>query len=325
MNREDLEVYDRNIRLWGKDTQIKISNSNVLLINLSPSNTEVAKNLILSGINLLFLTDENFVTQKDVEHNFFFSSPDIGQKKNDVLKAKLEKINSLVSISLVPIDEINHEKTKIACIDRRGISEGQFEEIENFLFKNKIITYYIDNIYDKGFFINNLESNFIKKCEEQNKNNHIILYDTDEEGENKVNKNEVIELDKENENKKESVDVDYSFIKIAEKLAKNFDKKLLTKKTSKMLSAISYTFYKLNTLLEFQKNNIVVTKIKGEIDSNIQYYYQNRDKIFYPTECVIGGIISQEIVKCITMKEIINCDLYSYNPINEIGEFFSMG
>ena len=88
MNREDLEVYDRNIRVWGKDTQIKISSSNVLLINLAPANTEVAKNLILSGINLLFLTDENFVTQKDVEHNFFFSSP--------ALTSILTRISSLV-------------------------------------------------------------------------------------------------------------------------------------------------------------------------------------------------------------------------------------
>lgn len=324
MNREDLEVYDRNIRLWGKETQIKISNSNVLLINLSPTNTEVAKNLILSGINLLFLIDEKLVTQKDVAHNFFFSSQDIGQKKNDVLKGKLENINCLISITLVPIDQINNEKAKIACVDRRGFSEEQFEKIEDFLFKNSIITYYIDNIYDKGFFINNLESNFSNNSEEGNKENDIILCDSDEEGEKQAKKNEVIELDKENGNNKEIVDVDYSFIKISEKLEKNFDKKMQTKKSSKMISAISYTFYKLNTPFESQKNNKLISKINGEIDSNIKYFNQNKDKIFYPTECVIGGIISQEIVKCIAMKEIINCDLYSYNPINEIGEFFSM-
>ena len=82
MNEHEYELYDRNIRLWGKDNQKRLNNSKVLLINLTSNICELAKNLILSGVSL-YLYDkcsgsECLVSDEDIQSNFFLSEEDIG-------------------------------------------------------------------------------------------------------------------------------------------------------------------------------------------------------------------------------------------------------
>ena len=59
-----------------------MSNSKVLLINLTSSITELAKNLVLSGVSLLIYDDQSVVDNSDIETNFFLSQDDIGNKVN---------------------------------------------------------------------------------------------------------------------------------------------------------------------------------------------------------------------------------------------------
>jgi hypothetical protein len=55
----------------------------VLLINLTSVITELAKNLILSGVSLYLYDKKNdsetLITEKDIETNFFISEEEIGK------------------------------------------------------------------------------------------------------------------------------------------------------------------------------------------------------------------------------------------------------
>lgn len=71
-------VYDRQMRLWGVEAQKRLQSSCVLISGLSALGSELAKNLVLSGMNVT-VQDEATVTKTVVETQFFFSEKDVGQ------------------------------------------------------------------------------------------------------------------------------------------------------------------------------------------------------------------------------------------------------
>jgi molybdopterin/thiamine biosynthesis adenylyltransferase len=97
------ELYDRNIRLWGRENQTKLNKSHVLLINLNSTISELAKNLILSGVNLyLYDKDSKGINQKisysDVNSNYFLSSDLLNAERLCELKKCFKKLNSYTDI-----------------------------------------------------------------------------------------------------------------------------------------------------------------------------------------------------------------------------------
>jgi molybdopterin/thiamine biosynthesis adenylyltransferase len=63
-------IYDRQIRLWGSSSQLRIKSSTVLILGLTRTSTEIAKNAILAGANLI-LCDDSAVN--DENRNFLIA------------------------------------------------------------------------------------------------------------------------------------------------------------------------------------------------------------------------------------------------------------
>jgi molybdopterin/thiamine biosynthesis adenylyltransferase len=122
LDEETYELYDRNIRLWGKENQIKLNRSYVLLINLNGVVTELAKNFVLSGVNLyLYDRIENslphLVELDDIKSNFFLDSRDLKKERGKVLKEKLSQINSYVSVEeLESLENLEGVNIQSACL-----------------------------------------------------------------------------------------------------------------------------------------------------------------------------------------------------------------
>ena len=98
MNKELIAENDRSIRLYGIETQKKLFESTTILFNLTPSITELAKDLLLSGVSLILFDDNSIINELDTEINFFFNSDDINKNKSIVLKNKLQMIKELLII-----------------------------------------------------------------------------------------------------------------------------------------------------------------------------------------------------------------------------------
>lgn len=99
LNESEFKVYDRQLRLWGFDAQQKMKNSLVLVVNLTPTCTELARHLVLSGINIHLIDDgQKLIEQSDVDSDFLFSAGDIGRRRCEIVKRQLSEMNPFVKI-----------------------------------------------------------------------------------------------------------------------------------------------------------------------------------------------------------------------------------
>jgi ubiquitin-like 1-activating enzyme E1 A len=153
MNEDQYELYDRNIRLWGKDNQTKLNNSKVLLINLNCAITELGKNLILSGISLYLFDNNKTISQEDVNSNFFLNVNDCDKDRAIVICERLSGLNSYISVKV--IDNIdNFSDYNCVCLGFSSFKNMKSYE-ENFN-KKHIVFYCINTSGMYAFFYNNL-------------------------------------------------------------------------------------------------------------------------------------------------------------------------
>lgn len=71
-------VYDRQMRLWGVEAQKRLQSSHVLISGLSALGSELAKNLVLSGMGVT-LHDARAVSPADAASQFFLDAQDVGK------------------------------------------------------------------------------------------------------------------------------------------------------------------------------------------------------------------------------------------------------
>ena len=76
---DEIALYDRQIRLWGVAAQERLRKANILLISIKALANEVAKNLVLAGINSLTIIDHETVSEDDLGAQFFLSDDDVGK------------------------------------------------------------------------------------------------------------------------------------------------------------------------------------------------------------------------------------------------------
>ena len=67
-------IYDRQIRLWGSNAQLRIKSAKALFVGLTASTVEIAKNTVLAGANIVLedtrtidAKSTNFLIQLEVD------------------------------------------------------------------------------------------------------------------------------------------------------------------------------------------------------------------------------------------------------------------
>jgi len=107
-------------------------NATILVARLRGTATETIKNIVLAGIGKLILVDEDNVAEEDLGAGFFFRDDDVGKKRVEAAKARIESLNPLVTVETVPtfsaLDDQTFESTvngvDLVCIsdwDRDGL------------------------------------------------------------------------------------------------------------------------------------------------------------------------------------------------------------
>ena len=129
----DLELYDRQIRTFGKDATIKLNSSSVLIIGLEKGlATEVAKNLALCGIKELYLyNDSSVIQEEDLKTGYYYSEENIGDLRANILTNKINELSLCCKsvdtiISTEVIICINQEKDTIIELNNKFRNNSKF-------------------------------------------------------------------------------------------------------------------------------------------------------------------------------------------------------
>lgn len=110
----DAERYDRQLRLWGTDGQLKLSSATVLCFGSSAAACEVLKNLILPGLGSVIVVDDALTRERDLGSNFFLDSSHLGLNRAKAVVQYLSELNPTVrcvgysSVSEIPPDVNAH-------------------------------------------------------------------------------------------------------------------------------------------------------------------------------------------------------------------------
>ncbi|KAF9257508.1 hypothetical protein L218DRAFT_935725 [Marasmius fiardii PR-910] len=99
---EEQGRYDRQIRLWGIEAQQRMRNATILVVGLKGTATETIKNIVLAGIGRLIIVDGDDVKEEDLGAGFFFREEDVGKKRVDAAKPRIESLNPLVTVTTIP-------------------------------------------------------------------------------------------------------------------------------------------------------------------------------------------------------------------------------
>ncbi|TFK40631.1 hypothetical protein BDQ12DRAFT_601382 [Crucibulum laeve] len=120
LTEEEASRYDRQMRLWGIEAQQRMRNATILMIRLRGVATEAIKNMVLAGIGKLVIVDGDEVTEEDLGAGFFFRDEDVGKKRLDAAKVRIESLNPLVTVETVSDSSILEDgalETLIRTVD----------------------------------------------------------------------------------------------------------------------------------------------------------------------------------------------------------------
>lgn len=98
ISKDERELYDRQIRLWGLEGQGRLSNARVFVAGLSAASIEAVKNLVLAGVGMLLLQSSELVTEESLGYNFFVSAADVGENVAEASKRGAQRLNPRVAV-----------------------------------------------------------------------------------------------------------------------------------------------------------------------------------------------------------------------------------
>ncbi|ODV98097.1 hypothetical protein PACTADRAFT_31508 [Pachysolen tannophilus NRRL Y-2460] len=91
-----LDKYDRQLRLWALNGQSSLENAHICLINVTTTNIELLKNLILPGCSNFTIIDDKLL-EKDLSTNFFWSEAE----SNISIVENLKDLNPDANVNLL--------------------------------------------------------------------------------------------------------------------------------------------------------------------------------------------------------------------------------
>lgn len=98
ITEDEAALYDRQIRLWGLDAQKRLRAARVLLIGVGGLGAEVAKNIVLAGVRLLTLLDDQKVSLQDSCNQFLVGQSDNNTNRAESSLHRTQQLNPMVEV-----------------------------------------------------------------------------------------------------------------------------------------------------------------------------------------------------------------------------------
>ncbi|KAG5366003.1 DNA damage tolerance protein [Yarrowia sp. B02] len=129
ISADEVALYDRQIRLWGMESQARMRNSKILLINVGAVANEIVKDLVLAGIGSLTIVDAHETSEGDFGAQFFVQEGDEGKNRGDAALPRISKLNKHVSVETLDRAILDLDKDFVGKFDLVVITQATLAEV----------------------------------------------------------------------------------------------------------------------------------------------------------------------------------------------------
>ncbi|XP_055917596.1 SUMO-activating enzyme subunit 1 [Eupeodes corollae] len=305
------ELYDRQIRLWGLESQKRLRTAKVLISGLNGIGAEVTKNIILSGVNSVKLHDDKVVTEEDFCSQFLASRDSLGVNRATASVERARHLNPMVEISIDTEPLSTKGESFFAQFDVVvviGLQESELIRVDEICRKKNI-----------KFFCGDVWGMFGYCCADLQK--HSFIEDTVKHKvvsePNQKTKTELVTTTVQRELEfppiKEVLDFDYKSAGYQKTLKRKGPAFLVLR----ILQKFREQFQKDPSYQSREKDIIELTKIRDELSSENVVPTSCFTNVFSqvsPTAAVVGGVLAQEVIKVISKKEAPLCNVFLFDP-----------
>jgi len=330
ITEQEAELYDRQIRLWGLDAQKRLRAAKVCILGVSGLGAEIAKNLVLAGVNTMEMVDSSDVSDLDATSQFLAPRDTVGQNRAEASLQRLQQLNPMVKVSAdkgKTQDKDAEFFKKFDVVVATNCSKEELLRINSICRSEKILFYAGDVFGFYGFSFMDLVS-------------HEYVEEVTETKETKDDEPAAKKQKVETETK--SVKKEMAFVSMAETMKVDWSSELYSRRVKRM----DPSFFLLQVLFEFQSEAgrkptpstkvEDVEKLKKLRDSVLEQMKIPVTKVgdsmldllfgeLSPVCAIVGGVMAQEMIKAISNKDAPHNNYFFYNPEQSCGVVETIG
>jgi len=340
ITEQEAELYDRQIRLWGLDAQKRLRASRVCVLGVGGLGCEVAKNLVLAGVKALKLVDDALVSEEDATSQFLAPRDKVGSNRAEASLARLQQLNSMVEVTAEAGAASEKELPFFQQFDVVIATELPKEQLVriNSLCRPHNILFYAGDVF--GFFgwsfMDLVSHNYVEEVTQPAGGQEA----TTEGSEPPVKK---AKQDSGTETETKTVKKAMAFVSFAETLKVDWKSELYAKRIRRM----DPSYFLLQVLFAFQASEGVtrprasnkaadLAKLCSLRDSTLGAMSVPLEKVpdsslallfsqLSPVAAILGGVLSQEVIKAISNKDAPHNNYFFYNPVDSCGVVETIG
>ncbi|EDW68342.2 SUMO-activating enzyme subunit 1 [Drosophila virilis] len=316
------ELYDRQIRLWGLESQKRLRTANILISGLNGLGAEITKNIILSGVNLVKLHDDKLVTEEDFCSQFLAPRESLGLNRAEASLTRARALNPMVDISAdtQPLKEKTAEffgQFDVVVIN--GASNEELLRIDT-ICRDLGVKFFATDVWGMfGFHYAGLQKHSyvenVFKYKVVSKPNEKVKYET---------VSTPVQREVEYPAYSNWLDFDIN--------APSYQRKLRRDGPGIILLRVLQTFRSENKRDPHYKTRTadiaLLEQIRDELAPNSTLTSDALGLLFAqisPAVAVVGGVVAQEIIKVVTKMEAPHRNLFIFNPETCVGYVEAIG
>ena len=101
LSNSERERYDRQLRVWGEEAQLKLKKAKVLIVGVGGLGSPVAIYLTAAGVGKLVLVDNGILELSNMNRQILYTTEDLGKPKVYIAAERLRKLNPNVEIEAI--------------------------------------------------------------------------------------------------------------------------------------------------------------------------------------------------------------------------------
>jgi len=323
----EIEQYDRQIRLWGLDAQKRLRKANVLVIGLGGLGSEVVKNVVLAGVHSITLMDSHVVSEDDLLSQLLVTPQCVGQNIAVASQARAQELNPNVKVN-VDQEDIEQktrdffDQYQVVCLTR---CQHQTRIYVDNICREKGIKFFCGDVY--GFFGYFFADLGVHEYAVELPVKKDKLASGDDPPAKKI------KMEEETITVKKST----NFCSYENALTENW-----LKRTRKELRQSSQVFFILKIIDRFhEKHNKlparsdieelfeIKTKVLTENSMKDTFvsdeFVSHCVSVLSPAAAVVAGVLGQEIIKAISMKDKPHQNFFFFDGLNHVGIVDNLG